>query len=513
MVALCLCGGVLAGFPASAGMLSGEAKWDPALAREYVKKVRQVDITDEPGPIPSDGLLNDVCGEYALRMKVLIATFQAAGGVDVGFTPRDGGLRTVKRQEELYAKCREPGPGPNGLIVIQPASRRNATNCPEGSPVTDAWGPSGYHSLGLAMDFAPFPNGKYQGGPTATLPNTDALIKTISTAVWMGFTWGMWFTKNGLPNPDPAHLEWHPGYSGSEATEVPGANPGHALDDASAKKLAGYEWKIPDTIYEFRYDNEHPFENDLRVYTLVVEKDDEGRDWICLSKYRSLTGDKAREWSGEWRTYQPALKLFPTWIPAEHMTRLEGMWPDDERFRMTSSLTQDSYEYDIAADGTEHRHRLRKTSTCTYAQQLDLENVQILANQEFASHASDADQYSGELFRKSIYTVQASRDPTDPTTMKIHALNWNSTVYEDTTRQTTPEAIGISFGWSRTDGKVGLFDINANFDPADQHTPRKLSSKETKGEVTTEVADQLPALAWDIEEVPDWPPPPAKKLP
>ena len=69
VMVLCLCAVISEDVPTRAdhavGQLSGTAKWDLELVREFIQKKMEVNIEPNPKPFANSNVLDDVCQEFA----------------------------------------------------------------------------------------------------------------------------------------------------------------------------------------------------------------------------------------------------------------------------------------------------------------------------------------------------------------------------------------------------------------------------------------------------------------
>src|SRR5438034_4276790 len=306
------------------GTMGADAWW-PAMVQDAMEQALHIKhFRLPPAPYPGHGakrfdkktdeMLTDINQEYARRVNVLMAVYQASGGdkrasvvEPLGIAEATGGLRSLEEQHEIYKECRRLKKGgnknkPEDWELIPPAERvgkwgaKNepmwteapgmsvpvlaamprviplAPNCPvvkakkAGNvvyefmgPVTSVW--QSYDNLGLAVDLVErirdpddkqktkeaLPNDPEGGTGPGFHEAAMAWYNLLRAAEALGMRAGSyWRDKNGRPDPDPAHYEWHPKIHDINNAPAP-KTPGKALNDDQVD--AGYAWKIPQKLY------------------------------------------------------------------------------------------------------------------------------------------------------------------------------------------------------------------------------------------------------------------------
>src|SRR5208282_5431466 len=107
----------------------------------------------------------------------------------------------------------------------------------------------------------------------------------------------------------------------------------------------GYDWKIPQTVVDWRgkADNPEGSEQIVRVYTLV-EKD----NWLCMQKRRTIErfGDKYVD--ANWDSFDPPARIVPVYNPVRHLYLSSEA---DPQWMSVSTVTREHYERQVGSNG------------------------------------------------------------------------------------------------------------------------------------------------------------------
>lgn len=508
--------------------LEGTATWDMEMVREYYKREYQLDVMAEPDAFPRQEMLDRMNPDYKNRFKAAIAIYQSMGAGELGILPGPGGLRTAQMQIDLFKKCRRVKRGINGRPVGNgserahweeiPAGERTAANCPDGV-VTGSWGANGWHAYGMAVDVAWFRNGIFtrseSGIGNALVPDLTSPLHgnkwhlTTDLVGDLGLCPGLWWSSRRKDKP---HLELHPRLSHApfpEDANLPRLQAGVAGTALTNDQIeAGYEWKIPEKIFIWQYNVNNPrMTQYLWVYEFI-----EKENWIYLKKMRTVELAGTGEWTGSWTTFEPEVRLFPTWIPTLTFRRNEKNWPDDVRRRGETRVTMEQF-YHQGSAGKFSTDRRQMTGIAHYYPDLDVKDRQKEADLKFWREAHAKEQWVA-LQKTSIYDVEAV----------IHGIEGGEATKTIMVkgRQTDPEGYmrndwnraeegfilsggkGLRFAWNRDTGEVGVHDVTDVDDLVTVFSLKPLRCSE-RGDCTV-VSSELPRGAFDQEAPPDWPP-------
>jgi len=318
--------------PAGGNFLEGKATWDPDLVRLFFKQQYQLDLPAAMTTYPDQDMAAKVNGEFAERLSMVMAFYQAISGLnDVGIVPKTGGLRSLADQIANYKKGRKQVPGTTGTHQSDWQDDPSGAN---GDIVTWVW--VSWHNFGLAADFCQFENGQPKivevvgsdgkKHKQQTLPYTDAWQKTVRfVAPDLGMIWGGWWSKD----QDPAHLEWHPGYKSTN--DLGAATPGTAVPDSPTFDRV-YSYKLPQTIYFWTCESKN-----AQPYLNVAEFGTD-ENWATLVRSRYITWKDEKNWSGEWKIYDPPLRLFPLYTPTRY-TSFFNLGDAEIPYRSKSDVT------------------------------------------------------------------------------------------------------------------------------------------------------------------------------
>jgi|GEM_PF-4709148 len=334
------------GTPAApSNLISGTASWDQNMVRAFFKATMDIDIANVPAAIPNQDMLDKLSPEFARRVKVLMAVYQASvPTIAVGIVSPDGALRTLQQQINLWEQCRRPPfrqrgssqplPPPDqwvlddhpthtgiyarppragslvvGRYVVSPDDLtlhyfiQSQKYCPLSSPAT--WETVSWHNFGVAADFGQFlPQcGKnhnvlcYNNGNTFF--GTKAWIQTRDAMRNLGMLTGADFDDGG-------HVDWHPKLVDPKKVSSPGT--AYNVD-------AGYHWQIPSKIYTLSQSNMSPIQE---LFVLELAACDNEK-WICVKEMRFTQFKDKNNWQGDRITFSPAIKAFPAYTPVQHV--------------------------------------------------------------------------------------------------------------------------------------------------------------------------------------------------
>jgi hypothetical protein len=535
-----------------AAFIEGKSQWSMAQVQEYCKLAHKIDVAAQPAAFPNQDMLSHVNPEFAKRINAVMAVYQAFGGTDLGIVPRTGGLRTVEMQIELYKKGRQikqdgkkrdgskqddwelrtDNDGGKDLYievkedVVDPKTKKKATqtrrvkigyageptgkkqkdNTPIYGPVTKAWGPSGWHAYGMAVDFGYFVNGKYDNGNAPF--QTDTWKKTVMVAASMGLRPGLWFD-------DPTHLEWHPKLPDNPAN-IPGiANntaklgnvavvPGTALTDAQVD--AGYAWKLPPTIYVWHHNVNEKAARWLEVFDLKLVD-----DWLCLTKWRKIELVPGKGKAGQWITYDPPARLFFTYTPTTVSSRSPATDEWARKWLGRSKIVITNYT-EVETDRGRALGYGEVKGSYAYAPRSRLTDSFMGAWMNLWSKSDDKEEAKrwSAIRAHRIYDVsgQLDRDPkadTEASTTRTRSVDVDgyTTDTNSTNKGGLTAFVQLSFAWNRDTGRIG---VPMAFAVVPRNAPVEIKDeyRSDKGVCRT-VATSLPKGAFDIATPPAWP--------
>lgn len=503
-------------------LLQGTARWDLDLVRDYFRQSQGIELPAEPTFVNS-GMLSRVNPEFAHRVRVLLAVYEAQGGrsdAAIGLIRDTGGLRDAALQRRLWSLGRRIRLEPRlfeGMFLTMPAgdgsrpdhwelipvAERNAKNSGEFrergrttyGPVTNAW--ISYHNLGLAVDVG--------------VARNAAFRKVTQAAADLGMIWGGWFGsrpeevervcllgrdpsyagRSETPGWDEGHFEWHPGVRDAAALE---GSMGKAL--GTDQLHTGYAWKLPATIYV------RP--SGSRGRTLFVHQLGADASWIVLRRMRMVTGDPAGQWSGAWYTYDPPVRLFPVYIPT---ITLSSPRSGAEPPAMTTTIRMKLYNRIVASNGQVSFQHFDYEGACEYRPDYRLNNWENFAVQygwrkdpgwERFRRFRDTSEYdvSTSISLRSVQPVTVqSRD--------VDADGYTSDHDGTLAAGTWRSNVSLSCAWNRDRGKIGVPHQNTAWDNWDLVETYDFGSGTSSGSPLT-VAPRLPEGAFDRPEAPEW---------
>lgn len=518
------------------GMLHGEAQWDPAAVQLFFKHLDNLDISAGPGNYPKREMLAKVNAEFAKRVDVLMAVFRAAGGKNVGIVPKTGALRDLSDQIKIWKHCRRPPPG--GTQASAPATWVPDVYDDKGQPTTDPPPPGvkahfqvsascplaadkshglwtrviegSWHNVGLAVDFGQFTAAeKYTG--TLQFLNEAAWGKVWTAMRDLGMLSGEYFK-----DPDHPHVEWHPGLFKAEEAGALGA--------AATNLKSGYAWQFPSTVYSWNPDPQNPANGQLKV----IDFGSDG-NWITVKDSRTITTGDNGEWSGTWVTYNPAVKVFPTYISTWNWQN----W--DAGYQAVTTVEERSYgrtrassPYVNTPNTLVHESWTDEKGSLEYYPSFDIVDRQNEADVAIntAKHYGTPSQAYKNVFKtwkilsaNSYYDVSFGanwKGSGYPSTFKAHAVTHgfekDGSDYSPSDTETTRQGVqlgaagtgySLGLGWSRETGDVGQFIGPSGTGPYTLKATRQMAGKTQA--YWPVMSSKLPAGAKDQTAPPSWP--------
>ncbi|HLW47866.1 MAG TPA: M15 family metallopeptidase [bacterium] len=542
----------------------GTDAWWIAMVQISMEQLLKVHIPAAPAPYPGHGLqrrdkktdemLADLNQEFAKRLNVLMAVYQASGGdkrpsvvEPLGITEGDGGLRSSDKQHELYKECRRLKTGANGKPVgdgskpedweevpptervgdptgqklvpyaapgvpafgwtLQPTGGKKNCHLFEEvkvgniiyeivGPVTWTW--DSWHNFGLAVDLAERIQVAGQKEPPRALPGDpkggpgggDA-GRAWNNVYLAAEAFGMVLGARWDKDRDPGHFEWHPKLH--HIKPAPGTS-GKAL--GPDKVDAGYSWKIPQKIYEANSSGLTVASvsiGALRVFELV-----EDRGWIAVRGEHYLTGEKDKAWTGSWLTFDPPIRLFPAFIPTDQLS-LSG--DADPRWQGITTVTRVHYEFNAHPSAINYYKDQVRVSYSIVATVHDF--LKEADAHDPAHHPSEAARYK-RVWDHYVYAVYGRAGIlADAKGQRQHRQVSGGCSFDDkgeaAYRRGDPLVWDLHLAWNRDTGAVGgwVGNVGSGNQPVYDIVPDV-----GKGD---SVYGALPQGAWDIPTAPPLP--------